>query len=153
MSRTTRNLLRTAAPPLLALALASALVHPLTDDASAASLPSTGGHVAAPGENARDDSTAHPTGRDGNVTASVPVVAFQKSVRIDGSRLHTAVLVNVVAPRGVASIVGQPTCRVDAAPGRVAWLDCAVTRTLDEVTVKVVLADHRVYTRTGAAHS
>jgi hypothetical protein len=63
------------------------------------------------------------------------------------------VLVNVAAPRGVATVVGQPGCRVDAVPGMVAWLDCAVTRDLDDVTVKVVLADHRIYTHSVAAGS
>jgi hypothetical protein len=150
MSRTTRTLLRTAAPPLLALALATALVHPLADDAAAASLPSTGGHVTATDDHRDDRSSDHRAAPSGNIAVSVPVVAFQKSVRVTASHLRTAVLVNIAAPRGVATVVGQPGCRVDAAPGRVAWLDCAVTRDLDEATVKVVLADHRVYTRTVA---
>jgi hypothetical protein len=147
MSRSTRAGLRTAAPPLLALALVTVLVHPLTADSAQPPLPRTGGDAASR-EGAAPPSGAGRAASSGNVETSIPVVAFQEHMLVDHGRLRTAVLVNVSAPRGVASVAGEPTCQVEATPGIPAWLDCRVgLRAADEVTVRVELDDHRVFTR------
>ncbi|HET7901154.1 MAG TPA: hypothetical protein VFL59_08180 [Candidatus Nanopelagicales bacterium] len=127
MDRTT---LRTVVPPVLALGLVALLTHPVDALPSPTStLPSTGATAAR-----------------GGVQARVPGVAFQQQLRVVDGRLRTAVLVNVAAPAGRATVRELPGCAVALTPGVVGWLDCAYAGRA-AVTIDVVLADGERVTR------
>ena len=151
------NQVRSLAPPVLALGLALALVHPLdvgtqATQATASHLPMT----VSSNESASAPALALPraavlpsTSRGvtqpvSYLAVSVPAVAFIERI----GRIHTAVLVNAAEPSGVASVVGVEGCQVDAESGVVAWLDCVYTGDDETLTVAVVLSDARRFTHT-----
>jgi hypothetical protein len=94
---------------------------------------------AAPPTGVATTATA-PVSGAGNLGVTVPSVAFTQRITRAGGRLRTAVLVNVAAPAGVATIVGIPDCRVAVRPGVPVWLDCP-DRRAGELTVAVALED------------
>jgi hypothetical protein len=135
--RISRSTLRIVVPPLLALGLVAAVaVRPVDaqDVVQSPTLADTGGRQAAP---------------TGNVSVSVPPVAFTQQIRVVGGRIQTAVLVNVSERPGVATIEGAGNCRVPAKPGVVALLDCAYGGQA-RFTVRVHLDRGEVYTYTAA---
>ena len=157
------NQVRSLAPPVLALGLALALVHPLdvgtqATQATASHLPMT----VSSNESASAPALALPraavlpsTSRGvtqpvSYLAVSVPAVAFIERIAIVGGRIHTAVLVNAAEPSGVASVVGVEGCQVDAESGVVAWLDCVYTGDDETLTVAVVLSDARRFTHTAS---
>jgi len=139
---TARHLVRHVVPPVLGLALALLLVHPLGADPAplVPVLPDTGSPAAPP--------TTH-VEAGGTVVVSIPAVAFTESVTVRAGRIHTPVLVNASEPAGTARIVGLAGCSAPASPGVVAWLDCAYPGT-GRVTVAVTLVDGRRFTHTVA---
>ena len=170
MCRSTRNAVRTAVPPILALGLVALTIRPIgalpAGAAGAAladsQLPATGGqHATCPRHELLDADKDHhpkthaparrvPPPRAGNVQVSIPAVAFTERIQVLNGRVRTPVLVNVAEPCGVATVVGSPgACSVVAHPGVVAWLDCALPRKHALVTIEVRLADGTRFTQSG----
>ena len=167
MRRSTRKVIRTAVPPILALGLVALALRPIgaapAGVAGAAfadpQLPATGGqHATCPRHGLLDaDKDHHPKTHStakrvslppaGNVQVSIPAVAFTQRIQVLNGRVHTPVLVNAAEPCGIATVVGSPgTCSVVAHPGVVAWLDCALPRKHATVTIEVHLADGTRFT-------
>jgi hypothetical protein len=136
---TYRTLVRTVAPPVLALGLAALMVHPL----EAVHLAPVAAPSAAPVPAAllAERSPA----ATGSVSVAVPVVAFQQHAALAGGRLRTAVLVDVAEPAGTAAIESIAGCRVAVEPGVPAWLDCPYAGGGTTVGVSVALTDGRSF--------
>jgi len=135
---TYRTLLRTVAPPVLALGLAALMVHPLEAVQAAP--------VAAPAAAPIPASmlTEHsPVPASGSVSVGVPAVAFQQHATLAGGHLRTAVLINVAEPAGTAAIDGIAGCSVAVEPGVPSWLDCPYAGAGATVRVSVTLTDGR----------
>lgn len=120
--RIDRTVLRTVAPPVLALGLVAALIHPV----DALPVPAVA-----------------PTGPAAPTTG----IAFAERITLSDGRLRTAVGLGRDQRAGTASVVGAPGCRTDLAPGSVARLDCAYAGS-GPVTVSVVLKDGTRTSRT-----
>ncbi len=134
--RISRSTLRIVVPPLLALGLVAAVaVRPVdaVDVAPSVELASTGGRHVAPA---------------GNVSVSVPAVAFTEQITLADGRVRTAVLVNMSERKGTATIVGLRDCSATAKPGVALWLDCAYDGGSGPLTVAVTLKSGQRYTHT-----
>lgn len=142
---TSRTLLRTALPPVLALGLAALMVHPLEAVAPAEAAPAerTASTVLADRTSAAGTAAA-----GGSLATAIAPVAFQQQAVVRGGRLRTAVLVNAAEPAGTAALVGVAGCTAVAAPGVPAWIDCPFTGRAATVSVRVTLSDGRVLTDT-----
>jgi hypothetical protein len=133
-----RSTARAVLPPLLALGLVALVaVRPVDalDVPPPVGLASTGQSTVTAA---------------GNVSVSVPPVAFTERITYADGRVRTAVLVNVAEPAGVATIVGLPDCTADAQPGVALWLDCAYAGDARPLTVAVTLTDGSRFTHTVA---
>ena len=145
---TSRMLLRTVVPPVLALGLVALVVHPLQALASPTAAPATAPAAAVPPAMLADHASSART-PGSSVSSAIPVVAFQQRATLVGGRLRTAVLVNAADPAGTASLAGIPGCSAAAAPGAPAWIDCAYDGTAATVTVRVTLSDGRSFAQSG----
>jgi hypothetical protein len=137
---TYRTLLRTVAPPVLALGLTALMVHPLEAvQAAPIAAPAAAPVPAAMlGEHS-------PASASGSLSVGVPAVAFQQHATLTAGRLRTAALVNVAEPGGTVSIAGISGCTVTAEPGAPAWLDCPYAGAGVTVRVSVTLTDGRTF--------
>ena len=137
---TYRTLLRTVAPPVLALGLMALMVHPL--EAVQAAPVATPAAAPVPDAMLAEHS---PASAAGSVSVGIPAVAFQQPATLTAGRVRPAVLVNVAEPAGTASIAGMSGCSVAAEPGAPAWLDCPYAGTGVTVHVSVTLTDGRTF--------
>jgi hypothetical protein len=141
---TSRTLLRTVLPPVLALGLAALMVHPLDAVAPAAAAPASTASVALADRVPLTGSAA----ARGSLATAVAPVAFQAQAVVRAGRLRTAVLVNAAEPAGTATVVGSAGCSATATPGVPVWIDCPFSGRAATVNVRVTLSDGRVFADT-----
>jgi hypothetical protein len=142
MRRSTRNAVRTAVPPILALGLVALTIHPIgampntpATDARATDLvaPDDGTEILAATGGARQTRRLHgvtPQRGTEAIQVTIPAVAFASRLTVIDGVLRTPVLLTERLVTGVTTVVsgnGRETCRTNLVPSVVARITCPVT--------------------------